>query len=144
MDRDADGVLEEYRKKRLQELQSQISVKEIESEPLLVKKSQKETLCVHFYNKDFEKCREMNAALDLIAKKYPSVEFLRAEAHKFPFVTEKLEIRELPYLASFSKGFFIGGIIGLQDIGETSLDVNLLEQYIRQSDLLEGGRDRGE
>ncbi|KAI5180138.1 hypothetical protein NEOKW01_0467 [Nematocida sp. AWRm80] len=130
-------ILEEFTKKRLAELRKQTTLKEITDEMLLLRKTQKDTLLVHFYHKDFIRCKEMNKALEELAMKYPTITFLCAEAIQFPFITEKLEIKELPYLASFSKGFFIGGIIGFQDIGETSLDIQLLEQYIVQSDLLD-------
>ncbi|KAH9385202.1 uncharacterized protein NEMAJ01_0098 [Nematocida major] len=133
-----DGdILEEFRQRRLKELQQQITLKEITDETLLCKKTKSETLIVHFYNKNFQRCKEMNRVLEEIAPKYPAVQFLCAEADKFPFITERLEIKQLPYLATFMQGYFTGGIIGFQDIGEEHLDKGLLEQYIVQSGLLD-------
>lgn len=130
-------ILEEFTKKRIQELQSIGVLKEIENEALLLKKTQSETLLVHFYDRSFGRCQEMNRALEKLAGRFPAIEFLSAPARLFPVITSKLEIEELPYLAAFAKGFFIGGVIGFQDIGDTQLDLGLLEQYIKQSDLLE-------
>ncbi|KAI5187879.1 hypothetical protein NEHOM01_2423 [Nematocida homosporus] len=137
MDQTELDILNEYTHKRLAELQKSCTLKEITDERLLLKKSKTDTLLVHFYDKRFPRCKEMTEALEILAPKYPSIEFIIAEATKFPFITEKLEVQELPYLASFTKGFFIGGIVGFQDIGEERLDLKLLDQYIQQSDLLE-------
>ncbi|KAI5191080.1 hypothetical protein NEMIN01_1349 [Nematocida minor] len=130
-------ILEEFTQKRLKELQQQIALREITDETLLCKKTKTDTLIVHFYDKSFKRCKEMNAVLEEIAPKYPAIQFLCAEAEKFPFLTERLEIEQLPYLATFSEGYFMGGIIGFQDIGEENLDKSLLEQYIKQSSLLD-------
>lgn len=137
MVRTEEEILEEFTQKRIKELQGSATLKEITEEALLCRKTKTETLIVHFYNKDFKRCKEMNRVLEEIAPKYPSIQFLCAEAEKFPFITQKLEIQELPYLATFTEGYFTGGIIGFQDIGEEKLDVKLLEGYIRQSSLLQ-------
>ncbi|KAI5167935.1 hypothetical protein NEIG_02501 [Nematocida sp. ERTm5] len=133
-ERDRD-ILAEFQEKRMKELKKQMGLKEITDESLLCKKSKSERMLVHFYDKRFRRCQEMNAVLEEIAPNYPKIQFLCAEAVKFPFMTEKLEIEQLPYLATFSDGYFTGGIIGFQDIGEEQLDRSLLEQYILQSSL---------
>ncbi|KAI5190882.1 hypothetical protein NECID01_1177 [Nematocida sp. AWRm77] len=130
-------ILEEFTRRRIKELACTGVLKEIDNEELLIEKAKKDTLVVHFYNGAFPRCVEMNKALEQLAPKFPQVEFLSASAGKFPKVTGVLEIEQLPYLASFTQGLFLGGIIGFQDIGEEKLDVGLLEQYIRQSKLLE-------
>ncbi|OAG28834.1 hypothetical protein NEDG_00973 [Nematocida displodere] len=137
MDVGDSNILEEFAAKRMAELQKLRTLREIEDETLLLKKTKTDTMIVHFYQKAFKRCKEMNKALEEIAPKFPKIDFLLADAAMFPFITEKLEITELPYLATFTKGFFIGGIIGFQDIGETAVDLALLEQYIKQSDLSE-------
>ncbi|KAI5173200.1 hypothetical protein NEFER03_2160 [Nematocida sp. LUAm3] len=137
MDRIDEEIFNTYARKRMQELQKNLSLREITDEALLIKKTKESTLLVHFYDPNFPRCKEMTRALEELAPKYPSIEFLNARAINFPFITEKLEVTQLPYLASFTKSFFIGGIIGFQDIGEDSLDVNLLKAYIDHSDLLE-------
>lgn len=138
MDKAESDILNEYKQRRIEEIRkAQSTLKEIKDETLLLKKTKKDTLLVHFYDKRFPRCVELTKALEYLAPKFPSIEFLNAEAILFPFVTDKLQIIQLPYLASFTKGFFIGGIIGFQDIGDDHLNIDLLEQYILQSDLSE-------
>lgn len=135
--RTEDDILEEFTQKRLKELQEQISLKEITDEKLLIKKTQSDKLIVHFYDPKYTRCKEMNSVLEKVAPKYPGIQFLCAQAVLFPFLTERLEIAQLPYLATFTGGYFTGGIIGFQDIGEEALDKNLLEQFIRQFSTIE-------
>lgn len=134
-------ILEEFTKKRLKELQEQISLKEITDEKLLLKKTQTDTLIVHFYNPNYKRCKEMNSALEEMVVKFPSIQFLCAEATSFSFLADRLEIKQLPYLATFTGGYFTGGIIGFQDIGEDVLDKSLLEKFIRQFSTLEKKAD---
>jgi len=123
--------VEEYTKRRYKELLKQSAcVRKIEDERVFVAKSEKDTMVVHFSNRDFKRCKEMARALDEVCHKFPGVEFCVVEAADFPFVTEKMAIGALPYLAVFSKGYFIDAIVGFEGIGEEKIDPVLLEKSI--------------
>jgi hypothetical protein len=48
---------------------------------------------VHFYHKDFEKCKIMDHHLNIIAKIHPETVFVSLDAEKAPFFVTKLAIR---------------------------------------------------
>lgn len=137
-----EDVLAEYTRRRLAELEmekarapepsrTEKGVAEIEDEALLLRKTKRERLVVHFYDRKFRKCAEMTRGLEELAPRFPHVQFVLAQAKDFPFITEKLEISQLPYLATFSNGYFIGGVIGFQDMGDTCLDIGKLQAFLQ-------------
>jgi len=127
---DSDFI-EQYTKRRYEELlRRSPAVKKIDDERLFIEKSERDTMAVHFSSSGFRRCKEMNRALDELCHKFPEVEFYIAEAADFPYVAEKMEIGVLPYLAFFSKGYFIDGVVGFEEIGEERVDLSLLEKRI--------------
>jgi hypothetical protein len=52
-----------------------------------------ENVVVHFYHKDFERCKIMDKHLRLIAADHRETLFVRIDAEKTPFFTTKLNIR---------------------------------------------------
>lgn len=126
------AVFAEYTHRRMGEiLRAGISVRKVESEKALVEKTKRDTMVVHFCNFGFGRCKEMNKVLDSVCHKFPGIEFVVVDAEKFPFICEKLEIRALPYLAFFARGFFVDGLVGFEGVGDDKLDAALLEEHIR-------------
>lgn len=137
IDLDAEAFAE-YTRRRMQELvKSTASVKTVERESALVEKTKRDTMVVHFGSPSFARCKEMNRALDAICSKFPSIEFVTVDAKKFPLMCERLGVQALPFLGFFTKGFFIGGVVGFEQIGDTRLSLPLLERKIKESDLIE-------
>jgi Thioredoxin len=127
---DSDFI-EEYTKRRYKELlQRSPAVRKLDNEQLFIEKSERDTMAVHFSCSEFRRCKEMNGALDKLCHRFPEVEFYIVEAADFPYVAEKMEIGVLPYLAFFSKGYFIDGVVGFEEIGEERIDLSLLEKRI--------------
>jgi thiol-disulfide isomerase/thioredoxin len=71
----------------------------------------------HFYHKDFERCKIIDKHLDIIAKNHRETMFVKINAEKTPFFTEKLNIRVLPTIILFVKGKAIHRFIGFEDFG---------------------------
>ncbi|KAL0234557.1 hypothetical protein PCE1_001593 [Barthelona sp. PCE] len=72
---------------------------------------------MHFFHKDFERCKLMDAHLKNIAPQYLGTRFCRIEAEFAAFFCSKLNVQILPCVIMFKGG--IGGdrIVGFEGIG---------------------------
>jgi thioredoxin-like negative regulator of GroEL len=59
---------------------------------------------VHFYHKDFSRCRILDFHLQKLARKYFNTKFVRINVEKAPFLVDKLKIKVLPCMIGFIKG----------------------------------------
>ena len=86
----------------------------------------------HFYHKDFERCKIIDKHLDIIAKNHRETMFVKINAEKTPFFTEKLNIRVLPTIILFVKGKAIHRFIGFEDFGmnDDFPTINLSRQLV--------------
>jgi len=71
---------------------------------------------VHFFHKDFERCKIMDHHLQLIATKYMQCKFLRIDAEKAPFFVDKLKVRTLPTLFVFKEGKVVERMTGFEGL----------------------------
>lgn len=77
----------------------------------------KNKLCVvHFYHKDFERCKIMDKHLKAICMQHPETNFLYLNAEKAPFFVEKLHIRSLPTLCLFVDGKMKDKVVGFEGL----------------------------
>lgn len=92
---------------------------EIEEEAFLKTVTASERAVVHFYHKQFEKCKVIDMHLRKCAKKFFGTRFVRLDAEKAPFFVEKLGIKTLPCAVVFNDGVAKGRQIGFDglDIG---------------------------
>lgn len=88
---------------------------------------------VHFYHKDFEKCKVMDSRLQDLCQTFLSAKFVRINAEKAPFLVEKLKVSMLPALILFHNDVACDRIIGFDEIG-TAEDIDLarLRQRIEE------------
>jgi len=82
---------------------------------------------VHFYHRDFEKCKLIDKHLPRIAAQHLETKFLKIDAEKCPFFVQKLQIRVLPCIIGFHNGIAkddrIMGFEGLnEDLPEDKKD----------------------
>ena len=86
----------------------------------------------HFYHKDFERCKIIDKHLQIIAQNHRETLFVKINAEKTPFFTEKLNIRVLPTIILFVKGKSIHRFIGFQDFGmnDDFPTINLSRQLV--------------
>jgi thiol-disulfide isomerase/thioredoxin len=71
---------------------------------------------VHFFHKDFERCKIMDHHLQIIAAKYIQCKFLRIDAEKTPFFVDKLKVRTLPTLFVFQEGKVVERMTGFEGL----------------------------
>lgn len=91
---------------------------------------------VHFFHKDFERCRIVDSHLLALAKKHFDTRFFKINAIEAPFFVEKLGVRVLPCILMFMNGITIDRIIGFEGLGgkddftTTMLENKMLEKEI--------------
>lgn len=112
---------------------------------------------MHFYHKEFERCKIMDKHLKILAHQFPNTQFLYIDAEKAPFFVERLSIRTLPTLAIFINGVLKDKVLGFQGLsGDEFLTYELAaalsasgvidspKSKIKDKTLLKGQRKVGE
>ena len=91
-----------------------------------------EKVVCHFYHKDFERCKIIDKHLTIISREHRETLFVKINAEKTPFFTEKLNVRVLPTIILFVKGKGIHRFIGFQDFGmnDDFPTINLTRQLV--------------
>ena len=74
---------------------------------------------VHWFHKDFERCKIMDHHLSIIAKQHTETKFVRIDAEKCPFFVAKLQIQMLPTVVCFMDGVAFDRIVGFDELGGT-------------------------
>jgi len=127
---DDDDSLEALRARRRQQMKEAHEKKlkyqalghgsydEIEEEAFLKTVTASERCVVHFYHKQFEKCKVIDMHLRKCAKKFFGTRFVRLDAEKAPFFVEKLQIRTLPCAVVFNDGIAKGRQLGYDGLGD--------------------------
>lgn len=92
-------------------------MKEVTGSPLVA---------VHFYHRDFERCKIMDMHLAKLAKSHIECKFLKLNAEKAPFFVEKLVIRVLPTVVCFKDGVaFPDRVVGFDGLTEDEEEAEL-------------------
>ena len=74
--------------------------------------------CVlHFYHKDFERCKIIDMHLARIAREHLECRFIKMNAEKAPFFVTKLQVQVLPTVIMFDNGVAVDRIIGFEELG---------------------------
>ena len=137
-DQDEDGydsaeerIMAEMREKRILQMKSQQKVdmenlskghgvySEIVEEEFLKVVTKSEFSAVHFYHKDFERCKIVDMHLKEIAHYHPEARFVKLDSEKAPFFIKKLQIQVLPTIVFFKDGVAVDRITGFEEIGGT-------------------------
>merc|ERR1712125_175795 len=77
---------------------------EIPEEDFIKTVTASERAVVHFYHKNFEKCKVMDMHLSKCAKKFMGTRFVKMDSEKAPFFVEKLRVKTLPCVVVFNDG----------------------------------------
>ena len=72
---------------------------------------------VHFYRPTTRRCEIIDKHLHLLAAKHVETKFLRVNAEKSPYLTEKLHIWMLPTLVCVKEGKTDHSIVGFDEMG---------------------------
>merc|ERR1719271_2418833 len=114
------------------------SYDEIEEEAFLKTVTASERCVVHFYHKQFEKCKVIDMHLRNCAKKFMGTRFVRLDAEKAPFFVEKLNIRTLPCAVVFNDGVAKGRQVGFEGLGDEQFKTVQLAWRIKMWQGFEG------
>ena len=124
-----DAELEAIRQRRIQEMR-EMQMKKAEQKSLghgelrLITQDEflpectgkSEYVAVHFFHKEFERCKIMDHHLKIIAQKHLSCKFLKMDAEKAPFFIHKLQVKTLPTLIVFREGKTVDRLTGFQGL----------------------------
>ena len=76
-----------------------------------------EYVALHFFHKDFERCKIMDVRMQDAAPMMMNVRFVKADVEKVPFLVEKLKIQQLPCVVLFANDIAVDRIVGFEDLG---------------------------
>merc|ERR1712167_349214 len=124
-----DPVLNDLENKRLSDLKQRYAkekeafsagtgeYREIVEEEFLKEVCNFENVVVHFFHKEFFRCKVMDKHLRELSKKYRQCKFLCLDAEKAPFFIAKLAIQVLPTIITFKDGNVTDRLVGFEEVG---------------------------
>ncbi|OEU17394.1 thioredoxin-like protein, partial [Fragilariopsis cylindrus CCMP1102] len=131
-DDEDDAVLDAIRQKRLRQMQK-AQIKEVEKkakghgevrtitqDEFLTECTSSDYVAVHFFHKEFERCKIMDHHLKKIACQHLSCKFVRIDAEKAPFFVVKLKVQQLPTLLVFKNGELLHRLLGFEDLSDAT------------------------
>jgi thiol-disulfide isomerase/thioredoxin len=125
---EGDAELKRIREKRLAELKASHQEKvenlskghgqyrEITQDEFLPEVTGSRKVLVHFYHREFMRCKIMDKHLALLAPQHPEAKFVKIDAEKAPFFVGKLQVQVLPTLVVFEEGVAQGRLQGFQGL----------------------------
>ncbi|CAI2379396.1 unnamed protein product [Moneuplotes crassus] len=149
-DEDSLNVLEALKAKRLKEMKKEAKemvenkakghgdYREITQDEFLPTVTKSKRSVVHFYHKDFERCKIVDMHLREIAKTHLEARFICLDAEKAPFFIGKLQIQVLPTIILFIDGVAVDRIVGFEELGgEDDFDTIILTRRLVMSKILD-------
>ncbi|EQC37340.1 hypothetical protein SDRG_05557 [Saprolegnia diclina VS20] len=110
---------EQYRVKQENLAKGHGDYREIVQDEFLKEVTSSPRVVVHFYHRDFERCKVIDMHMAKIAKRHIECKFLKLNAEKAPFFVTKLVVRVLPTVIYFKDGIAsddrVVGFEGLAD-----------------------------
>ncbi|KAF9360418.1 hypothetical protein BGX34_007784 [Mortierella sp. NVP85] len=140
-----------FREQRIEELKEEMtrkklviendhgSYKNITNEKEVMDITTKTKHCVvHFYHSDFRRCMIVDRHLEALAKKHIMTRFIKIKVEDAPFLVEKLQIKVLPCVISFTDGIAVDRLIGFEDLGNTdNFSTTMLELRFKTAGVIE-------
>lgn len=133
MDEDAREIFQKMKDDRLRDIKNQQALEEIAREKkanvwygeyteileseFLPYVTKAEYSAVHFFHKDFERCKIIDKHLQLIAPQHKECKFLKLDAEKSPFFIQKLAVQVLPTICLFKDGVLVDRVVGFEELG---------------------------
>ncbi len=106
-----------------------------------VSKKSKCVVC-HFYRDSTFRCKIVDKHLDELARKHMECKFIKINAERSQFLTERLKIKIIPTIALIKDSKTIDYIVGFTDLGNTDdFDTEMLEWRIARADIIEYNGD---
>ncbi|RVE58265.1 hypothetical protein OJAV_G00207460 [Oryzias javanicus] len=99
-------------------------------------KESKNVVC-HFYRSSTFRCKILDKHLAILAKKHVETKFIKLNAEKAPFLTERLRIKVIPTLALLIDGKSKDYVVGFADLGNTDeFSTEMLEWRLGCADVI--------
>uniref|UniRef100_A0A3B3BXN0 Thioredoxin domain-containing protein 9 n=2 Tax=Oryzias melastigma TaxID=30732 RepID=A0A3B3BXN0_ORYME len=99
-------------------------------------KESKNVVC-HFYRSSTFRCKILDKHLAILAKKHVETKFIKLNAEKAPFLTERLRIKVIPTLALLIDGKSKDYVVGFSDLGNTDeFSTEMLEWRLGCADVI--------
>merc|ERR1711934_1161244 len=127
---DEDTSIEALRKRRIQQMQKDAKMKkellaighgkyeEIADEKEFFAAAKKSELMVcHFHRDETWRCKIVDKHLKALAPKCWKTRFVKINAERSPFLTERLRVMMLPTITCVVKGQVVDHIVGFDDLG---------------------------
>merc|ERR1719473_1257837 len=124
-----DNEAQDLQQKRLADLQKKFALerqfkaqghgeyREIAEDEFLKEVCGSQWVVVHFYHREFFRCKIVDKHLREIAKKHLSCKWLTLDAEKAPFFIAKLAIQMLPTVIVFKDGVVADQFSGFDEMG---------------------------
>lgn len=90
---------------------------EITEEEFLPNVTGSKFVLVHYYHKDFERCKIIDMHLRNIAAVHTEAKFVYLNAEKAIFFIKKLQVQVLPTIICFIDGIAVDRVVGFEDMG---------------------------
>lgn len=155
LDQLTEDDLENIRKKRIEEMKKKQALQQEwranghgeyteipeEKEFFEVSKKSGNVVC-HFYRDDFFRCKVVDKHLAILARKHMETKFVKINAEKCPFLTERLRIKTLPTIALVKDAKTKDYIVGFSDLGGTDeFTTEMLEWRLAHSQVIDYSGD---
>ncbi|GJJ07477.1 hypothetical protein Clacol_001679 [Clathrus columnatus] len=139
-----------FREKRLQQLKLEVEAvrdlrendhgkyTEVMREKQVIEICAQEKHCVvHFYHRNFPRCKIMDKHLETIAPRYYNTRFIRVFVENVPWLVEKLSIKVLPCVICFIDGVAKDRLVGFEELGnQDGFDTATLQLRLQMSGVL--------
>ena len=99
-------------------------------------KSSKNVVC-HFYRDSTFRCKILDKHLEILAPKHIETKFVKINAEKCPFLTERLRIKVIPTIMIVKDEKTKDYIVGFNDLGNTDdFSTEMLEWRLARSEVI--------
>ncbi|KAF9928354.1 hypothetical protein FBU30_002435 [Linnemannia zychae] len=160
-DLDDDEIFEElenddyhmtsFREQRIEEYKEEVArrklmieseggaYKDITNEKEVMDITTKTKHCViHFYHSDFRRCMIVDRHLEALAKKHLKTKFVKIKVENAPFLVEKLQVKVLPCVISFTDGVAVDRLVGFDELGNSdNFSTSMLELRYKAAGVIE-------
>lgn len=129
LDDEEEKIMRQFRDSRMAAIKNQYQeaqdnkikghgdYREITEEEFLPQVTGSKFVFVHFYHKDFERCKIIDMHLRNISRAHIEAKFLYLNAEKCPFFIQRLQIKVLPTIIAFIDGIAVDRVVGFEDLG---------------------------
>ena len=111
--------------------------REIKEEDFIREITSSYLVVVHFYQKEFQRCRIVDKHFSILASTHVETKFVKINAVEAPFFVTKLKIKVLPLMLLFQEGKCVERWTGFDELGGTDdFSTTVLERKLTQLHML--------